>query len=75
MRISNSQIGLRVYAESSRNFVFHNIYSQTSLDRTSLGLRKFIREMGSSSQWDLIMAPGQEANGDNLYKSFRASTK
>ena len=38
-------------------------YSQTSMARTSLGPWKFVREMGSSSQWDLIMAPGQETNG------------
>ena len=43
--------------------------------RTSLGPWKFVREMGSSSQLDLIMAPGQEANGDNFGKSFRFSTQ
>ena len=26
--------------------------------------------MGSSSHWRLIMAPGQEANGEKLEKSF-----
>ena len=50
-------------------------YSQTSIARTSLGPWKFVREMDSSSQCDLIMAPGQEANGDNLWKCFRSSTK
>ena len=50
-------------------------YSRTSMARTSLGPWKFVREMGSSSQWDLIMAPGQEANGNNLWKCFRSSTK
>ena len=34
--------------------------------RTSLGLWKFVPDMGSSSQRGLIMAPGQEAIGDNL---------
>ena len=38
--------------------------SQTSMARTSLEPWKFVREMGSSSQWDLIMAPGRETNGD-----------
>ena len=34
--------------------------------RTSLGPLKFVRDMGSSSHWGLIMAQGQEANGDKL---------
>ena len=33
--------------------------------RTSLGPWKFVRGMGTSSHWGLIMAPVQEANGDN----------
>ena len=51
--------------------------SKTLMARTSLGPRKFIRDMGTcrSSQSVLIMAPGQEANGDNLGKSFRSSTQ
>ena len=32
---------------------------------------KFVRDMGSSSYGGLIIAPGQEANNDNLGKSFR----
>ena len=31
--------------------------------------------MGSSSHWGLIMAPIQEANSDNLGKSFRFSAE
>ena len=42
------------------------IYSQISITRTSLGPWKFVQDMGSSSQCELIMKPGQEANGDNL---------
>ena len=38
--------------------------------RTSLGLSKCVRDTGSSSPWGLIMAPGQEANSDNLQKPF-----
>ena len=38
----------------------------TFMARASLGTWKFIRDMGSSSHWGFIMAPGQEANGDNL---------
>ena len=34
--------------------------------RTSLGPKKIDRDMGSSSYWELIMVPGQEANSDNL---------
>ena len=39
--------------------------------RTSLGPWKFVRDMGSYSHWELIMVPGQEANSDNLGKSFQ----
>ena len=45
------------------------MYSRTAMARTSLGPWKFVRDMGSSSHWGLIMAPSQEANGDNLGKS------
>ena len=40
---------------------------------TSLGPRKFVRDMGRWSHWGFIMAPGQEANGDNLGQSLRSS--
>ena len=43
--------------------------------QTSLGPWKFVRDMGSSSHWGLIMEPGQEANCDNLRKSFQSSTQ
>ena len=43
--------------------------------RTSLGSWKFVRDMGSSSHCGLVMAPGQEANSDNLGKSFRFATQ
>ena len=43
--------------------------------RTSLGPWKFVRDMGSSSPRGLIMAQVQEANSDNLGKSFRFSTQ
>ena len=48
-------------------------YSRTSMARTALGPCKFVRDMGSSSHRGLIMAPVQEANSDNLGKSFRFS--
>ena len=32
---------------------------------SSLGPWEFVRDMGSSSHWGLIMALGQEATGDN----------
>ena len=47
-----------------------SLYSQTSMAQTSLGPWKFIRDVGSSSHQGLIMAPVQEANSDNLAKSF-----
>ena len=40
--------------------------SQTSMARTSFGPWHFVRDIGSSSHWGLIIAPGQEANADNL---------
>ena len=52
-----------------------SLYSRTSMARTSLGPWKFVWDMGSSSHWGLIMAPVQEANSDNLGKSFRFSTQ
>ena len=37
-------------------------YSRTSITRTSLGLCKFVLDMGSLSHLGLIIKPGQEAN-------------
>ena len=45
-------------------------YCRTSMARTSLGPWKFVRDMGSSSHWRLIMAQDQEANGDKLGNFF-----
>ena len=45
-------------------------YSKTSIAQTSFGPWKFIWDMGSLSNRGLIMAPDQEANVDNLGKSF-----
>ena len=38
--------------------------------QTALEPWTFARDMGSSSHWGLIIAPGQEANGDYLGISF-----
>ena len=46
------------------------LYSRTSLARTPLGPWKIVRAKGSSSQWRLIMAPGQAANIANSEKSI-----
>ena len=60
----------------TRHFFFIlSSYSRISMARTSLGPWKFVRDMGSSSHWGLIMAPVQEANSDDLGKSFRFSTQ
>ena len=45
-------------------------YSRTSMARTTLGPQKTVRDMGSSSQWGLIIVPGQEAKIDNLGNFF-----
>ena len=50
-------------------------YSHTLMARTSFRPWKFIQDTGSSSHCGLIMARGQEANGDSLGKSFRSSTQ
>ena len=39
--------------------------------RTSSGPWKCVRDIGSSSHSGLIMTPVQEANNDNLGKSFQ----
>ena len=44
-----------------------SLYSKTSMARTYLGPWKFIQGMG---RMRLIMAPCQEANGDNIGNSF-----
>ena len=44
----------------------NTIKSPISIAWTSLGLWKLVGDMGSSSNWGLIMVPVQEANGDNL---------
>ena len=50
-------------------------YSRISVAWTSLGPWKLVWDIGSSSHWGLIMAPVQEANSDNLGKSFWFSTQ
>ena len=52
------------------------LYSRTSIARTSLGPWKFVRDMGSSSHWELIIAQGQKAiEKINLGLSFPSSIK
>ena len=51
------------------------IYNRNSMARTFLEPWKFVRDMGSSSHWGLVMATGQGANDDNLGESFRSSTR
>ena len=43
--------------------------------RPSFGPWKFVLDMGSSSHGELIIAPGQEANDNNLGMSFRSSIR
>ena len=74
----NVRIHLRMRKISSGHLLsietfYSTQYSQNPMTGTSLGPWKFVRDMGSSSQWGLIMTPGQEANGDNLGKSFPSS--
>ena len=47
-----------------------NIYSRTSVARTPLGPWKLVRDRGSSSQWGLIIAPGQELDRDIFFIFF-----
>ena len=50
-------------------------YSRTSMARTSVGPWKFVRDMGSSSHWELFIAQGEKANENNLGMSFPSSIK
>ena len=43
---------------------------RTSIARTLLEPRKFVRDMDSSGHWGLIMAQGQEANWDLIVFFF-----
>ena len=43
--------------------------------RTSLGTWQFVLDIGSSSHGELVIEQCQEANGDDLELSFRASIK
>ena len=49
--------------------------TQTLMTQTTLGSGKFVLDMGSLSHLRLIIAPGQEANWDNLGTSFQSSMK
>ena len=51
---------------TSSDKIIYAYYSRTLMARTSLGPWKFVRDIGSSSHLGLIMAQGQEANGDKL---------
>ena len=42
------------------------MYYGTSMAQKSLGSRKFVLDIGSSSHWDSAIVPGQEASEDNL---------
>ena len=57
------------------NIAVKHVYSRNSIARTPLGPWRFNLVLGRSSNWGLIIAPGQEANGDNLEMSFRSSIK
>ena len=48
-------------------------YSKTSMAGSSLGPCIFIRDLGNSSHCGLIEALCQEANDDNIRKSFLSS--
>ena len=54
-------------AESLQSF---GIQSSFNGSQIFIGQYKSVLEMGSSSHWGLIMAPGQEANGDELGDVF-----
>ena len=48
-------------------------YIRTSMARTSLGPWIFVLDVGSPSDFGIIITLGQEANGDNLGTSFLSS--
>ena len=52
-------------------FVTSNVdQTYTVESQTSLEPWKFVRDTSNSSHWGLIMASGQEINGDNLGNSI-----
>ena len=54
--------------------VVHSLlYGRTTHGSNVFGTMEIVRDIGSLSLWELIMVPIQEANGDNLGKSFRSS--
>ena len=71
--LNNSPLHITAIFLISRSAVL--LYSRTSMAQTSLGPWKIVRDMGSSSHWGLIIGPGQEANSNDLGKSFRFSTQ
>ena len=52
-----------------------SIYSQNFNGLNIFETTEMCSSMGSLSNWGLIIAPGQEANGDNLSMSLWSSTK
>ena len=63
--LKNYCLSLGKHGHNSAGLLFA-LYNRTSMARTSSGPWKFVRDMGSSNHWGLIMAPVQEANSDNL---------
>ena len=69
-------LSLYIYSLSSRSSFLElcnaclSIHFKASVAQISLGPWKFIQDMVSSSQWGLIMAPGQETNDHNLGTFF-----
>ena len=55
--------------------IIYDHLQSTSKARTSFGPWKFVRDIGSSSHWGLIIVSGQEANEDNPGTYFRSSIK
>ena len=69
-RTAKAETSMRINATLSEHSLFIDIFSRTSIARTCLGPKKFVRDMGSSSHWGLIMTPDQEANSNNWGKSL-----
>ena len=78
VRILNSvlfKVTRRKWYEMNLVLLMISLFTVKHGSTSSLGPWKCNLDMGSSSHWGLIIASGQEANGNNLVASFRSYIK
>ena len=61
---------------SNTIFRLHFFNIQSNFNGSNIcGTMEFVRDIGSSSHWELFIAQGQKANENNLGMSFPSSIK